>query len=579
MKMRNVLFGLALFSSAPMISVTSVRGEEPAAPPVAPHTSWKFSEAGMIPVQSGGRLKPFDSYAREVVLYLTGSRSFQGWDPVDLMFSWITFPNSWDQQEFIQVNREDVRRQLGLDEKRSRFNPHELIMNFALAQYADHMQTGGTVTAPTGAKQKEDPREKELKLVLERVGLYRSVVSGEGWLLIPQPAPNAWLNLVAQSDDGKVIRSHFVDLVKAYQSGDGSAFERNSGLVRAAVEGAIPGFADNERHVIEAESFYNRTHPFMIAWIFYLIGALGWFVKIARSETMTVSSGAKTDSTTLWVARIAGASTVIAFLAHVSGFALRCYIAGRPPVTNRYESVIWVSLGVVVFATVIYFVSKRQVIALAVACSLATLGLIAGDAAPAILDPGIHPLVPVLRSNYWLTIHVLTITLGYAAFALALGLADATIYKFIQGESKNRQQILGLNQLTYRAMQFGVVLIAAGTILGGVWADYSWGRFWGWDPKEVWALIVLLCYLVILHGRYAGWVGQFGFAAWGVVSFLSVLMAWYGVNFILGVGLHSYGFSTGGFSAVATFTAIHLAYVGYAALKRSKWMTSAPAAS
>ena len=146
-------------------------------------------------------------------------------------------------------------------------------------------------------------------------------------------------------------------------------------------------------------------------------------------------------------------------------------------------------------------------------------GLIAGDAAPAILDPGIHPLVPVLRSNYWLTIHVLTITLGYAAFALALGCRRHAFPLHPGREPAAASRSSALNQLTYRAMQFGVVLIAAGTILGGVWADYSWGRFWGWDPKEVWALIALLCYLVILHGRYAGWVGQFGFAAWSVVRF------------------------------------------------------------
>jgi ABC-type transport system involved in cytochrome c biogenesis permease subunit len=98
----------------------------------------------------------------------------------------------------------------------------------------------------------------------------------------------------------------------------------------------------------------------------------------------------------------------------------------------------------------------------------------------------------------------------------------------------------------YRAMQVGVLLVATGTILGGVWADSSWGRFWGWDPKEVWALITLLVYLVPLHGRFAGWVTPFGLVVSAVVCFGSVLMAWYGVNFVLGVGLHSYGFSEGG---------------------------------
>ncbi len=103
-----------------------------------------------------------------------------------------------------------------------------------------------------------------------------------------------------------------------------------------------------------------------------------------------------------------------------------------------------------------------------------------------------------------------------------------------------------LSNFLYRAMQVGVLLVAAGTILGGVWADYSWGRFWGWDPKEVWALITLLVYLVPLHGRFAGWVNTFGLVCASVVCFLSVMMAWYGVNFVLGVGLHSYGFTEGG---------------------------------
>jgi ABC-type transport system involved in cytochrome c biogenesis permease subunit len=120
-------------------------------------------------------------------------------------------------------------------------------------------------------------------------------------------------------------------------------------------------------------------------------------------------------------------------------------------------------------------------------------------------------------------------------------------------------------------MQFGVALLAAGTILGGIWADFSWGRFWGWDPKEVWALIALLGYTTVIHARFTGWMKPFGFAAWTVVSFTLVLMAWYGVNFVLGVGLHSYGFSSGGFTGVMFFTLLQLAYVGWAVVvKRGK---------
>ena len=109
-----------------------------------------------------------------------------------------------------------------------------------------------------------------------------------------------------------------------------------------------------------------------------------------------------------------------------------------------------------------------------------------------------------------------------------------------------------LSNFIYRTMQVGVLLIAAGTFLGGVWADYSWGRFWGWDPKEVWALTTLLVYLIPLHGRFAGWISSFNLVVASVVCFLSVVMAWYGVNFVLGVGLHSYGFVEGGSQGIMT---------------------------
>lgn len=112
-------------------------------------------------------------------------------------------------------------------------------------------------------------------------------------------------------------------------------------------------------------------------------------------------------------------------------------------------------------------------------------------------------------------------------------------------------------------IQVGVCLLAAGTILGGVWADYSWGRFWGWDPKETWAFIALLGYLAILHGRLVGWLRNYGLAATSVIAFSLVIMAWYGVNFVLGAGLHTYGFGAGGVEYVAAFVAIHMIYVAF----------------
>jgi ABC-type transport system involved in cytochrome c biogenesis permease subunit len=128
-------------------------------------------------------------------------------------------------------------------------------------------------------------------------------------------------------------------------------------------------------------------------------------------------------------------------------------------------------------------------------------------------------------------------------------------------------------------VQVGVLLLTAGTILGGVWADYSWGRFWGWDPKETWALIADLGYLAVLHGRFSGWLRTFGSLASSVVCFTGVVMAWYGVNFVLGVGLHSYGFGGGGVHYVTAIVVLQLLYVGFAAIQHKKFMDKTRALS
>jgi ABC-type transport system involved in cytochrome c biogenesis permease subunit len=173
------------------------------------------------------------------------------------------------------------------------------------------------------------------------------------------------------------------------------------------------------------------------------------------------------------------------------------------------------------------------------------LGLVLADQLPVILDPKISPLTPVLRSNYWLIIHVLTIVSSYAAGALAWGLGNIALTLIAFGKP-TPSAIKTLSQFTYSAIKIAVLLLAAGTFLGGWWAADSWGRFWGWDPKEVWALIALVCYVIPLHARWIGWVKDFGLAVSAVVCFAAIVMSWYGVNFVLAAGLHSYGFGGGG---------------------------------
>lgn len=212
--------------------------------------------------------------------------------------------------------------------------------------------------------------------------------------------------------------------------------------------------------------------------------------------------------------------------------------------------------------------------------------------APSVLDESFSPLQPVLRSNFWLTVHVLTIVSSYSAGMLALGIGLIALTYYLFGRYRDPvvlthvpagmrpashdepdgeqflarrppEQVGVLAGYAYRAIQVAVLLLATGTILGGIWADRSWGRFWGWDPKEVWALVSLLVYLAILHGRFAGWFNNFGLIFGTVIGATAILMSWYGVNFVLPklapdgqAGLHSYGSGSGGFAQVMGFVVV-----------------------
>ena len=573
MNRSNRFFGFFLTTmisaSFSLQGLARAEGEKAGTPPPAPTSTstapvgvapaeqrtkmgFDFSKLAHIPVQSGGRIKPFDTYAREQMLFETGSRFFESWDPSDLMLSFMIFPDAWESRPFIQVNRPDVRRQVGLDEMRTRFAPKELVSESYLAQYFNEMNRAQPTTVGiVGQKEKSEPREDELKRVVERIALYRRMVAGQSWPLIPSPGNDPWLVLSGKEEAGLAFRGAFARMAIAYRDGNKEGFQSAAEQLDLESKRLYSGDYEVLQKEMSVETLYNRTHPFIFSWVIYLAAGLLW------AAALILGNEDRKGHPKLrpW----AMALTFLGLGFHIFGFGLRCYIAGRPPVSNMYESVIWVTFGAMAFSLII-FAFQRQVVLLATSCFLASFGMIIADFAPAIMDPGIHPLVPVLRSNYWLTIHVLTITLGYSAFMLSMGLGNVTLWHYLRNPKNLAQKVANLNQLTYRSLQIGVVLLAAGTILGGVWADYSWGRFWGWDPKEVWALIALLNYLSVLHGRYAGWVGTFGFAMWSVAAFMGVVMAWYGVNFVLGVGLHSYGFSSGGRGTVAVFVALQLLY-------------------
>jgi ABC-type transport system involved in cytochrome c biogenesis permease subunit len=499
------------------------------------------------PVQDGGRKKPYLVFAQESLLGLAGKTEIKlegnKRSAMDVITTLWLAPQGWDQKEIILVNHKPLKDEIGLDPARKLFSYHELAANSKLAGLLTEAQA---LRARPG-NQRLSGLPKEAADVGLRMAEFESLVKGDAFRFVANPtsAEGHWAPAPPES---------LAALQAAFNANDDAAFTKAAQQFRESMAAIEPRFQPSAQS-IQIETLYQKIHPFGWAWKFYLAAAL-----------VLVLWSARGGYTAAWV--LAG----IGLFFQVGGFIARTVISGRAPVTNMYESIIWVAFGTVLFALIFEAIYRSKFFLLG-ALPVAVVSLILADTQPVALNPGINPLVPVLRDNFWLSTHVTTITLSYAAFLLALGIGHIALGKVIFGKKPSP----ALYNYLYRVLQVGVLLLAIGTILGAVWANYSWGRFWDWDPKETWALVTLLGYLFLLHGRIAGKWGGFGMAIGSVLCFLCVLMAWYGVNFVLGAGLHSYGFGSGGFDKAIAFVVVELVFVGIAII-RSRQLAPAKSA-
>ncbi len=503
-----------------------------------------------LPVQDGGRLKPYDTFARETLKLIYGKDTYEGKPATEVIFTWMLSPEAWQQKPIFEVRNREVLKGLALEEKRY-FTGEEVFGSDRFVLLRQELQ------AKRESKEKLTPYFQALQRIENQFFIFQEVASGRMLRVMPPAEGTQWLSVAELTGEAQ---EEFVKLSKAFVNVLGAQTDasRDLATVKAELDTSVDNFmqmaqkANPEAYAketkIRAEVHYNQFHPFRWAYIIYAIATflmlLGW--STARNQ----------------VFKAGFAIAVLGFLLHTYGFGLRIFLTERPPVSNMYETVVWVSWGAMIFGAVLEAIYKFRFV-IAAATLVASFSLIVADTAPIVLDPSIAPLEAVLRSNYWLIIHVMPITVSYAAFFLAFALGDIGLIYYLRGEEKHKKTIKDLSQAIYRSMQIGVVFLAPGIILGGIWADYSWGRFWGWDPKETWALIALLGYLAVMHGRLGGFIRDFGMIATGVVSFSLVIMAWYGVNFVLGAGLHSYGFGAGGLEYVAGFILFHFLFVGY----------------
>lgn len=516
-----------------------------------------------IPVQHDGRIKPFMTFANSAMLYVMGRTRYQGESAAHVVMQWIAHPEDWYGKPVLPVKYGPLQKEFGVMLVDGKISP-EVVLN-----HDPFLEEVREISARKKNKERLSTLEKKKLELYEKAAFVRAIGEGlaPGWVAHPEEPKVAWLTFqTLVTDEGREILEHFYpksaadDMIKATRELLAEyrvVEERPVSLLTAQnFAAAVDRLFQSrqiaiDRELIAKEVHYDRFHAFQKAWIFYLLSLLVGLLGAGFSRIKLAG-------------RIFEAVSLILFLTamaiHTYGFYLRCVIAGRPPVTNMYESMIWVSWGGALFALILSAVYKSPFLR-HTACLVGGLCLILAQSFPVAFTPQISPLVPVLRSNFWLTVHVLTITLSYGVFLLAWGIGHAVAFLYAWAP-QNRDRLRFLSQYLYRCLQVGVVLLAAGTVLGGVWANYSWGRFWGWDPKETWALIALLGYLAVLHGRFAGWLSFFGLAVGSAVAFLGVLMAWYGVNYVLGAGLHSYGFGSGGLGYVMTAVVVDLAVLG-----------------
>jgi len=345
----------------------------------------------------------------------------------------------------------------------------------------------------------------------------------------------------------------FGSLGRAWRDRDASGFNLAVRAYRQSLDAAWPAVLTKS----DVETRFNSAQPFYTSAILYVAAFLGGFL-----------SGHKLPD---HLRRIAFVLVAVAFGLTTIGIVTRMWLEARPPVTNLYSSALFVGWGAVALCVVLEYFYRNSI-------GSVTAGLV-GFAALVIAHhlalggDTMEMMRAVLDSNFWLATHVVTIAVGYSATFLAGFLALIYVVRGVATRSLDRATAEALGRMIYGVICFATIFSFVGTILGGIWADQSWGRFWGWDPKENGALIIVIWNAIILHVRWAGLVKARGLAALAIFGNIVTAWSWFGVN-MLGVGLHSYGFMDAAFWWLIGFVACQLAAIAVAGLPVARWRSA-----
>ena len=488
-------------------------------------------EVENIPVQSEGRIKPFDSFARNQLLRFYGKREVKEHQlkATDWLLDLILDPQGGRDLKIFNIRNPEVVSSLFLDWT----NEHKYSYNEIIPGLKNQ------IDLITAIDEKDDsdksPFEKQLIELSHNAIVFEELSYMKNIKLIPPALLDE--NAVWQSPFDFIISGvtpayHQDEILNSLQKYLAARFQKNNSemnnaLARYETITADLPISSLDVKKLKNETWMNEVDLFVKSLAFYILSFLligiSWMVKPTLFRNISY----------LFL--------IVGFLIHGYGILLRMQIMGRPPVSTLYESVIFVSFIILLLAvTLEYFRADG-------------LGIFVGSVGGSILHfvgfsyaadgDTLGMLVAVLDSNFWLATHVTTITIGYGASLAAGFIGHLYLIQNILNPSNNKKLKSIFNNL------FGMTLFALfftlfGTILGGIWADQSWGRFWGWDPKENGALLIVLWQLLMIHSRLAGIVKPPLFAFGMGLNNIIVALAWFGVN-LLQVGLHSYGFDDG----------------------------------
>jgi len=605
--MKNKRLQTAVFLGA--LALAAFPGFSP-----APKADFDFETFARLPILEGGRVKPLDSFARTALMSIRGKQSV----PVDgkaiPAARWLldsafkpeaadTYPSfvvddpevlgllgiPQDKTRYfaywqIEPKRDEVQTQAAAADqvpsgKRSRFQSALLNLNHRLTLYERVKNTfmlsgqgdpamdlaafSAALPGALAAFHSKNPTAKDrvaMKILSDMLQRYQFLAQAAAFKALPpskDQSEDAWLSTGdALSDPTAGSEPHpglssFALMGRAYRAGDAAAFNAALAEHAAWVAEHRPAAARAAR----VETLFNKATPFISGMALYLTALLLVFAAWAtRRED---------------VAAAARSLAWAAFVVHTLGLLARTVLQGRPPVTNLYSSAVFVGWAAALLGLVAERLHRRG-FAVSGACAIGFTTLVVAHHLSATGDT-MEMMRAVLDSNFWLATHVVAITIGYSATYLAGMLGVAWVVRRHLMVKPDPEASKALSALAYGTIAFSLFFSFVGTVLGGIWADQSWGRFWGWDPKENGALLIVLWNALILHARWGGYVRERGIMLMAIFGNIIVSLSWFGVN-MLGIGLHSYGFMDKAFLWLSAFCALQVAIMGLGALPPRFWV-------